>query len=768
MLWGKAINAIYDSTLVNNGACQAINIKVGNDGYVYVLGTFSGDLDFGNGIRLEGSQRYLMPPLIDQDIYFAKYSSSGVCVWARAISVHQNAMAVSLDLDETNNLYIAGYFSGTTDFSAGQSPSSSTGTACGGLYPECRAGFLVKYDSDGNYKRVKYPQDNDNGEIYPYAIKCKDEIYTIGKTGFLQAYSDGLDVFRINKSIFSNPLNATAYATDIDVDDEKNVYITGKFFADDDFGEGDTLSPLNGSAFYVKYKKNTDGTYNLAWKRQFAGSFTANEIDGIGIVLGKNNEVYGLATNNTDSVTTYILKMSRSDGSLDGSWADSGIRTIRNIGTLPYSSDVGSSAITVQPENGDILVAATALSSADIQFGNGIVVPSVPAPDYSNRLVIAEYQGDGVGTCLWAKQASGVIPMIYGITNNLPLDIDSDISSIYLAGWFVGNTNINVCDTTYEISTLDTLAITDGYIAKYGQIIPDLVYNFNPIVTGGNNICGQDEIYLASLYTDANYSWSVSPNLLVISTFNNQITVAQNPSYSSGPGWVEATVSRSNSCINYTATKTFRKEVWVGQPQKPYIPADSVILPIRPLPEPYVYRMPASSCEGSVFEIRIRSEGAEYIGFMRSDSTQVQISKDGKGKTFYVSRFQRPGTYTYLAASWAGGRPPRRGCMSDSTLITIILTPPNPDEEPCLLVDNEIKKSELRIYPNPAVDLLIIESITHNRYELYNKYGQILLKNDIHNGSANISFSNLAEDIYILHLIEENGGRIQKQIVVNK
>ena len=652
-----------------------------------------------------------------------------------------------MTLDESNNIFIAGYFSGTVDFDAGTGTSIQTAN-CGS--PNCREGFITKYTTNGDFVSVKRPPSNSTGYTYPHSIAYKNgKVYTVGSGGLLQVFNaTDFDISNNNilptasTYIFTNSINlqGPSWAADIDVDEQGSIYIAGYFNFQDNFGSGSSLDPANGKAFFLKLLQNSNNLA-LAWKQQIAESDR-----GKGIVLGKNNEVFGLSAKLVTDLKIHISKMDRNNGNFINSWGTNGIKTINNS----YVNTALRSPMAVQPDNGDLLIALTSYNNQVIDFGDGVTVPTDGTSGV--RLVMAEYQASG--TCLWAKAAGRVSDDFY--PNNLPVDLDVDSEHIYLAGWFVNLTNINVCDSTYTLQSIDSLSTFDGYVAKYGQVVPDLIYNFNPTIAGASNICNNNETYTATYYEGASYTWEVSNNVSIVSVNNNTITVTQNLSALNGQGWVKVTASKSNDCINYTSNKVVQKNIWLGKPQKPYIPHRNGMLP-----EPYVFRFPQSFCKNAFASIWVTSQGADFIASQLSDSTQQKIYKGGSMALLQIPLNQPIGTYVYQVIGWARRR---QGCSSDITEITIIIEQ-NDEGEICPKEEEE--KRMVKIYPNPVADVLQIEAEA-NCYILFNKLNQKVAEGVLSNKKGKINLQNLPQDIYFLHLHFADDIIERRQVIVSR
>ncbi len=102
-------------------------------GNVYVTGEFlQGTVDFDPG---PGTVTLTSTGV--EDAFVAKYTSVGALVWVRQISGNGVDVPVAIAVDSTDNVYITGQFSGTTDFDPNPSPTSTYILTSRGSYDPC-------------------------------------------------------------------------------------------------------------------------------------------------------------------------------------------------------------------------------------------------------------------------------------------------------------------------------------------------------------------------------------------------------------------------------------------------------------------------------------------------------------------------------------------------------------------------------------------------------------------------------------------------------
>lgn len=189
-------------------------------GNIYVCGTFNGRFDFDPGPGI-----YMLESLADyrSSMFFAKYTSAGDFVFAKAIITESQFNDIAVDKNE--NIYLTGAAFNNTDFDPSDSiqyiDDGGDTSAVRGNYKF----FFAKYSSEGNLVFVKGAGNNRNNYDYE--------------------------------------LNFNAIA----LDDDKNIYLSGSFPYNLDFDPGINTHILNGyggSIFYAKY--DSSGNYIFAYR----------------------------------------------------------------------------------------------------------------------------------------------------------------------------------------------------------------------------------------------------------------------------------------------------------------------------------------------------------------------------------------------------------------------------------------------------------------------------------------------------------------------
>jgi len=199
------------------GSEQGQGIVADSSGNSYVTGYFHGAATFGGGEANETT----LTSAGNNDIFVAKYDSSGALVWAKRAGGTVNDQGHGIATDSAGNSYVTGFFSGTATFGPGEA-SQTTLTSAGG--PDI---FVAKYNPNGALVWAK-------------------------RTG--------------------GSVNVAEGGRDIATDGTGNSYVTGLFSGTATFGLGGanatTLTSAGGADFFIaKY----DPSGALVWARRAGG-----------------------------------------------------------------------------------------------------------------------------------------------------------------------------------------------------------------------------------------------------------------------------------------------------------------------------------------------------------------------------------------------------------------------------------------------------------------------------------------------------------------
>ncbi|KKT18493.1 MAG: hypothetical protein UW02_C0031G0012, partial [Candidatus Nomurabacteria bacterium GW2011_GWB1_43_7] len=134
-------NYVWAKGIGGSGSPTSESIALDNAGNIYTAGRFSAAADFDPGAGTAN-----LTSAGGNDVFVAKYDSSGNYVWAKNMggSSVSGDFAKHMTADGDGNVYTTGYFYGTADFDPGAGTANLTSAGNTDI-------FVSKLDSSGNY-----------------------------------------------------------------------------------------------------------------------------------------------------------------------------------------------------------------------------------------------------------------------------------------------------------------------------------------------------------------------------------------------------------------------------------------------------------------------------------------------------------------------------------------------------------------------------------------------------------------------------------------
>lgn len=262
-MWSKRFGSTKDDI--------AYTVATDSGTNVLVAGYFTGLVSFG-GTLFESSNPF------DNDIFLAKFNSSGTHVWSKGgTNSFPNAGFESVRgvaVDTSNNIYMTGTFNGLVDFGSGSFLTASNGV---------NDIFLAKYNSSGTHQWSKRFGNTNND--YGYAVACAPNgdvvvsgtgISAIDFGGGLRTGSSIRDVFvarftgagsHVWSAMYGGTSNDEPSA--ITTDSSGNTTVTGYFQSTGiNFGGGTLLN----SGAYEIFLANFSPSGTHLWSYKYGGS----------------------------------------------------------------------------------------------------------------------------------------------------------------------------------------------------------------------------------------------------------------------------------------------------------------------------------------------------------------------------------------------------------------------------------------------------------------------------------------------------------------
>ena len=255
-----------------------------NTGDLYIAGTFMDTVDFDPGPSV-----YNMISANGKDAFILKLDSAGSFIWVKTISGSGSQSITNLITTNSNELLISMYSEMTADFDPGVSVYSITS------FGDFDA-FILKLDTQGNFIWVKQI-GGEQGDS-PGLIDCDlfDNVYLTGSFQDTVDFDPGVGVFNLvaatgGRDIFVTKLDATGNllwakqlggsgpyqdGTGLDIDNNGNVYVSGRFNLTIDLDPGPGTFNLTTATPFVNdmdaFICKLDAGGNFIWGKQFGST----------------------------------------------------------------------------------------------------------------------------------------------------------------------------------------------------------------------------------------------------------------------------------------------------------------------------------------------------------------------------------------------------------------------------------------------------------------------------------------------------------------
>jgi D-alanyl-D-alanine carboxypeptidase len=174
LLWVKQLGG--------TGSDEGNDIRLDGQGNLYVTGNFTG-LDFRYNPN-NPAQTYRS---IDgkKDIFLTKLTTEGNFVWSQTVGGVENQDSLSLDVDQSGNVYYSGEFRGTVDFN----PSGDIASLSS---PNAISSFITKLDRQGNFQWA-VPLNGTSATLSVNDIAVNPTGDAIAATGYFSSANADID-----------------------------------------------------------------------------------------------------------------------------------------------------------------------------------------------------------------------------------------------------------------------------------------------------------------------------------------------------------------------------------------------------------------------------------------------------------------------------------------------------------------------------------------------------------------------------------------------
>jgi hypothetical protein len=406
-------------------------------------------------------------------------------VWAKKIPTSEGVINT---VDDNNNIYIAGSFSGPIELIPSEIIQAVGGSDA----------YIVKFSKNGDTKWVKAIgfSENDNASAMSYDhqgnIVCSGfygDTTGLGRTSvFIQKYdTTGTKIWEdIIKGQSDNYLINSNY---LDCDQNGNIFITGRFFGNIDFNPGDDSLMISSQEQDDPYIMQITSTGNLEWARTIRGAGSGM---GQSIHVFQNNQIFtvGVYAGTTDfdtDTSSFIINVNPDDSqykmfvhkiSLIQPYVE--IKNITSCKTYLYNSNIYS-------QSGNYIESFPNNSTADSIIRLYLTINEVDTSIQVNGATLLSNAQNS--TFQWVDCNNG-----FQIING---QISSEFSPTENGSYSV-IINTNQCIDTSSCYVINNIAINEFYPEEI-SVVPNPTTDILNIKISDKNIAQKVELVLMNI-----------------------------------------------------------------------------------------------------------------------------------------------------------------------------------------------------------------------------------------------------------------------------
>ena len=284
-------NLVWAKGFSGPGEEEGRDIAVDGNGNVYITGYFYFETDFDPDTTVFSLHG------IEDDIFVLKLNSDGNLVWAKSMGGQNYDQGISIKVDNKNNVYTTGWYSGIADFD----PDTGTFNLMPRGFEDI---FISKLDSNGKLIWAKgmgwYSSDwasslalDNSGNICITGnftglvdFDPGPGTFTLPGSGvFISKYTKDGD-FMWAKAIYGNHF---IYSNSIVTDSNRNIFTVGSFYDTADFDPGQGIHQLVSAGYDDIFISKMDSNGNFSWASKIGG---ANSEDEPSVTLDEDGNVY--------------------------------------------------------------------------------------------------------------------------------------------------------------------------------------------------------------------------------------------------------------------------------------------------------------------------------------------------------------------------------------------------------------------------------------------------------------------------------------------
>lgn len=278
-------NFVWAIKMGNTGGDGANDIIVDSSGNIYLIGHFSGTVDFDPGTGISN-----LSSTGSMDIFILKLTGNGNLIWAKRIGGTSNESATALALDMNENLYISGAFQNAVDFdpNVGSILLTSAGLFDAFLLLLNQNGVLLNvYNYGGQLDDFAYEVTVDNDNNVYLTGGFSDTVDFNNDAPIVNLISAGMsDIFVVKTAengMFHWAKSMGGIGDDVgscmDLDATGNLCLAGSFDNTADFDPGIGVVSYTSQGDYDIFIEKLDKNGDFVWAKTMGGTMDDHIFD---------------------------------------------------------------------------------------------------------------------------------------------------------------------------------------------------------------------------------------------------------------------------------------------------------------------------------------------------------------------------------------------------------------------------------------------------------------------------------------------------------
>ncbi len=287
---------------ISGSPIRVNDLAVTNTGKVYTTGFFIGQTDFNPGLdkfllRTKGGNR---------DAFVTKLDSNGDLLWAKQIGSVQTVLGTSIAIDQNEDVYVVGNFTGTLDFYGDNTLEDELSTRGSSDV------FIAKYSKTGTFLWAKQLggdlQDftssvvvDHEGSVIVYAniegtAKLGDSVFSpltrsLDKRAIVLKL-DANGVLQWSYQVAGNMYESHGKPLSFDL--ENNIYVGGSFEGTVDFDVSERKHLLTSTGKEDVFVLKIFSNGNFAWVKNLGGGVASIDNHAHAIRVDKDDNVFAV------------------------------------------------------------------------------------------------------------------------------------------------------------------------------------------------------------------------------------------------------------------------------------------------------------------------------------------------------------------------------------------------------------------------------------------------------------------------------------------